>query len=59
MVLIKGYERELRITKSILNVGKRRDVSETKTGKLLRSRGLISKKTGRTTVKGKKLLRYL
>jgi len=51
--------RELRLIKSTLKVGLKRDVSGTNTGKLLQQKGFISKKTGKTLAKGKQAIRLL
>jgi len=55
---LKNYTREFRLIKSTLNLGLKKDVSETKTGKLLKSKGFLSTK-GKTNTKGKKALEFL
>jgi hypothetical protein len=51
--------RELRIMKSTLEVSKKRDMSETSVGKLLQSRGYISRRSGKITERGRKALSVL
>ena len=55
----KSLRRELRLLKSTLAVSKKRDVSSTDTGRLLKEKGLVGKKSGKITAKGRKALRLL
>lgn len=54
----KELMRELRMIKSVLKVGLTRDVSDSSVGKLLSSKGYITK-SGKTSAKGKKALKVL
>lgn len=53
-----AVNRELRLIQSTLNVGLRRDVSGTITGKSLARKGFLTSK-GRTSAKGKRALNIL
>jgi hypothetical protein len=50
-------KRQLRIMSSTLRVSEKRDMRDTSTGKVLMSKGYISKSNGKITEKGKKALR--
>lgn len=51
-----NLNRELRIMRSTLKVGLKRDVSDTSVGKQLQSKGFVTK-GGKTSAKGKKALK--
>ena len=56
--MVASLNRELRIMRSVLKVGLKKDVSDSKIGKLLMKNGYITK-SGKTSAKGKKALSVL
>lgn len=54
----KLLSRELMLMKATLRTGLKYDVSDTATGKILKKKGLLTKK-GKTSAKGRKAIRLL
>lgn len=58
LFMVNKLSRELRIMKSVLRVGLKKDVSDSNVARLLKTKGFITK-SGLTSAKGKKALKLL